>query len=117
MPTLTIEGTVQFPLAAEANLSSRPFTASLVYTERHVDDLVLAPATSDQDILAPISDAKACYIEMVSGDATLKVNGAATAIPLTSTSGFWIYFNPAGGLTGLLVSSTPGGTMRLYTFS
>ena len=116
MPTMKIEGTIQFPLASEATLSSRPYSAEIVYTERNIDDIVLVGAQVDEDLMGKIVDAKACYIEVLAGDGTLKVN-AGTALPIDVAGGFWIWFNPNGGLTALSVTTTANASFRVYMFS
>ena len=115
MPTLTIAGTISFPLGAEATPPTRAFNASLIYTQRSVDDVVVGIVT-DQNLMGHITDAKACYIEMASGDIDLKVN-ASTAIPLSIDGGFWVWFNPNGGLTSLTVSSAAAAAFRVYLFT
>lgn len=117
MPTLKIDGTISFPIADEANLSSRPFAAELVYTERNVDDVVIVGAQVDQDLMGRLTDAKACYIEVVTGDGDLKINGATPVLSISSDSGFWVWFNPNGGLTELTVTTGANATFRVYMFS
>jgi hypothetical protein len=117
MPTLTIAGTIAFPLAAEATPPSRPFTASLIYDEKSDDEVKLVGAQADVDLMGNISDAKACYVEAIVGDGTLKVNGATVTIPVGVAGGFWIWFNPGGGLTALTVTTTADATFRVYLFS
>lgn len=117
MPTLQIDGTISFPLAAEANPSSRPFSASVVYTERNVDDVVIVGAQVDQDLMGRITDAKACYIECVEGDGDLKVNGATPVINISVDGGYWVWLNPNGGLTALTVTTSGNSTFRVYMFA
>ena len=117
MPTLKIEGTISFPIAAEAELSSRPYSAELVYSERNIDDVVIAGAQVDQDLMGRITDAKACYIEVIQGDGALKVNGSTPTLPIDSSGGFWVWFNPNGGLTALTVTTTANAEFRVYMFS
>ena len=117
MPTLKIDGTIQFPLADEATLSSRPYSAELVYGERNVDDVVLVGAQADIDLMGRIVDAKACFIEAITGDGDLKVNGSTPVLPLSSISGFWIYFNPNGGLSALTVTTSANASFRVYMFT
>jgi len=117
MPTLKIDGTISFPLASEATLSSRSYSAELVYTERNVDDLIIVGAQADQDLMGRIADAKACYIEVVAGAGDLKINGATPVLPISSAGGFWVWFNPNGGLTALTVSTSANSTFRVYMFS
>ena len=117
MPTLKIEGTISFPLAAEAELSSRPYAAELVYSERNVDDIVIVGAQADQDLMGRIADAKACYLEVISGAGDLKVNGATPVLPVDSSGGFWVWFNPNGGLTALTVTTADNAEFRVYMFS
>lgn len=117
MPTLKIDGTISFPLADEAALSSRPFAAELVYTERNVDDVVITGAQVDEDLMGRVVDAKACYIEVVAGAGDLKINGAAVVLEITVDGGFWIWFNPNGGLTALTVTTAADASFRLYMFT
>jgi len=117
MPTLSISGTISFPLGTEASPPSRSFSSQLVYTERNVDDVVITGAQADVDLMGRITDAKACYLEVESGDGTLKVNGSATTVPVSSIGGFWIWFNPSGGLTALTVTTTANASFRVYMFS
>lgn len=67
--------------------------------------------------MGALTDAKACFIEIDQGEVTIKVNGVAQPLPLTATSGFWIYFNPDGGLTDLTVSSLANAKIRAYIFT
>jgi len=115
MPTLTIAGTISFPLGAEATPPTRAFNASLIYTQRSLDDVAVAIVT-DQNLMGHVTNAKACYIEMSSGDIDIKVNTSA-AIPLSVDGGFWVWFNPNGGLTALTVSSLAAATFRVYLFT
>lgn len=117
MPTLTIAGTLSFPLAAEASPPSRPFSAQLSYNERNVDDVLLTGAQSDIDLMGRIADAKACYIEVTLGSGDLKVNGATTTLPISTDGGFWVWFNPNGGLTALTVTTTANASFRVYMFT
>lgn len=117
MPTIQVDGTIKFPLAAEADLSSRPFSSSLVYTERSVVDHVFSGAVADIDIMGLITDAKASFVEMIAGQVDLKINGATPILPLTSGSGFWLWFNPNGGLTGLTATTAAAASLRLYLFT
>lgn len=117
MPTLKIDGTISFPLASEATLSSRSFSAELVYSERNVDDVVITGAQVDQDLMGRIADAKACYIEALVGDGDLKVNGATPVVPISVDGGFWVWFNPNGGLSALTVTTAADATFRLYMFT
>jgi hypothetical protein len=117
MPTLSIAGTISFPLGTEASPPSRAYSAQLVYTERNVDDVVLVGAQADVDLMGRIADAKACYIEVEAGAGDLKVNGAAVVLPISEDGGFWVWFNPNGGLTALTVTTAANATFRVYMFS
>lgn len=117
MPTYQIAGTISFPLADEATLPQRSFSAELVYTERSVDDVVITGAQSAVDLMGSIADAKAAYVEATAGDGVIKANGAATGLPISSTQGFFTYFSPAGGLTALTVDTTNNATFRVYLFA
>lgn len=117
MPTMKIEGTLSFPLADEATLPSRPYSAELVYTERNIDDISLVGAQVDVDLMGRIADAKACFIEVETGEGTLKINGATPTLAISAAGGFWIWFNPAGGLTELTVSTAADAKFRLYMFT
>ena len=117
MPTLKIAGTISFPLADEATLPSRPYSAELDYTQKNTSDVVIVGIVADQDLLGGISDVKAAYIEVVSGAGDLKINAAATVLSIDSSGGFWIYFNPNGGLSALTVTTTANATFRVYLFS
>jgi len=117
MPTLKIDGTISFPIADEADLSSRPFAAELVYTERNIDDVVIVGAMADQDLMGRLADAKACYIEVVTGDGDLKINGSTPVLAISSDGGFWVWFNPNGGLTELTVTTLANASFRVYMFS
>jgi hypothetical protein len=116
MPSLKIDGTLQFPLADEANLSSRQYSAELVYTERNIDDIVLSGAQADISLMGRIADAKACFIEVISGEGDLKINAATPVLPITAAGGFWVWFNPAGGLTDLSVTTAADASFRVYMF-
>ena len=117
MPTFKIDGTISFPLAGEATLPERSFSAELVYTERTVTDVVVTGAQVGVDLMGAITDAKAAYVEAIVGDGTIKSNAAATGLPISSSQGFWAYFSPAGGLTALEVDTTANATFRVYIFS
>lgn len=117
MATLTIDGTISFPLANEGNPPSRPFNAQLVYAEKNVDDIVISGAQADVDLMGQISDAKACYIEVDQGAGDLKINGSAVTLPITADGGFWVWFNPNGGLNALTVTTTANAKFRLYMFT
>ena len=117
MPTLTIAGTLSFPLAAEATPPSVPFSAVLAYTERNVDDIVLVGAQADVDLMGRITDAKACFIQAVVGEGDLKINGATEVLPVNAAGGYWVWFNPSGGLTALTVSTSANATFRMYMFT
>lgn len=117
MPNLTLSGTLAFPLGTEPTPPSRSFTASLVYTQRNVDDVTITGAQVDQDLMGRISNAKACYLEVEVGSGDLKINGAATTLPVSVDGGFWVWFNPNGGLTSLTVTTTATAKFRLYMFT
>ena len=117
MPTLKLSGTISFPIAAEATLSGRPFSAELIYSERNIDDITIIGAQADQDLMGRIADAKACYVEVVAGAGDLKVNGATVTLPLTVDGGFWTWFNPDGGLTALTVTTAADSKFRVYMFT
>lgn len=67
--------------------------------------------------MGAIADAKACYIEVEQGVALIKMNAGVPSIPISATSGFWIWFNPSGGLTALTVSTTANAKLRVYMFT
>lgn len=117
MPTLTIAGTISFPLGVEATPPSRPFSASLIYSQRNVDDVDIVGAQVDQSLMGRLTNAKACYIEVKAGVGALKINGVAQPIDISIDGGFWIWFNPNGGLTSLTVSTTADAGFRVYMFS
>jgi hypothetical protein len=117
MATLTIAGTISFPLGDEGTPPSRAFTAQLVYTERNIGDVVLVGAQADVDLMGLMTDAKACYIEVLEGEGDLKANGATEVLAVTTTAGFWIWFNPDGGLTALTVTTAADATFRVYMFA
>lgn len=117
MPTLTIAGTISFPLGSEATPPARPFSAALIYTQRNVADVVITGAQVDLDLMGHITNAKACYIEVGAGAGDLKVNGAATVLPLSVNGGFWIWFNPNGGLTALTVTTAANAKLRVDMFT
>lgn len=117
MPTLSISGTISFPLGTEASPPSRPFSAQLIYTERNVDDVVIVGAQAGVDLMGRIADAKACYIEVEAGEGALKINGAATTLDISADGGFWVWFNPNGGLTALTVDTTANAKFRVYMFT
>ena len=117
MSTLTIEGTISFPLGDEGTPPERAFSAQLNYTERNVDDVVLSGAQADIDLMGRITDAKACYIECTTGGGDLKVNGATQVLAISVDGGFWIWFNPAGGLTALTVTTSASAAFRVYMFA
>lgn len=117
MPTLTIAGTISFPMGAEATPPSRPFSASLIYTQKNTDDVVIVGAQVDQNLMGRIVNAKACYLEVELGGGDLKINGAAVVLPVSVDGGFWIWFNPNGGLTALTVTTTADAKFRVYMFT
>lgn len=117
MPTIKIAGTISFPIADEAELSSRPYSSELIYTERNIDDVVIVGAQADVSLMGQIADAKACYIEVVAGSGDLKINGATQVLGIHVDGGFWVWFNPNGGLTALTVTTTANATFRSYMFS
>jgi hypothetical protein len=117
MPTLTIAGTISFPMGAEATPPSRPFSASLIYTQKNTDDVVIVGAQVDQNLMGRITDAKACFIEVTQGEGALKINGATPTLDISVDGGFWVYFNPNGGLTALTVTTTADAKFRVYLFT
>jgi len=117
MPTLKIDGTLSFPIGSESNLSSRTFSAQLFYDERSLDDVSIPGAVVDQDLMSLIADAKACYIEVVSGEGELKINGSAPTLPISVDGGFWVWFNPNGGLTALSITTAAAAKLRVYMFT
>lgn len=117
MPTLTIAGTLSFPMGAEATPPSRSFSASLIYTQKSTDDVVIVGAQTDENLMGRITSAKACYIEVVAGAGDLKINGATEILPVDVDGGFWVWFNPNGGLTSLTVTTAADATFRVYMFS
>jgi len=117
MPTVKIEGTLSFPLADEATLPSRPLSAELNYTERNIDDITIVGAQADVDLMGRVTDAKACFLEVLEGEGAIKINGATTSLPLSAVSGFWTWFNSGGGLTELTVTTTADAKFRLYMFT
>lgn len=117
MATLKIDGTISFPLGDEANAPSRPYSAELIYAEKNVDDIALVGAQVDVDLMGRITDAKACYIEVEAGGGDLKVNGATQVVAISADGGFWIWFNPNGGLTQLTISTAATSKFRMYMFT
>lgn len=116
MATLTYQGTLSFPLGDEASPPSTPFSFSLVYTQRNVDDLVFGGAVTDEDIMGKVVDAKAVYMECLTGGGSFKMNTGG-AVPLKPGSGSMCWFNPDGGLTVLTLTTTAASSFRLYMFS
>lgn len=117
MPTLTIAGTISFPLAAESSPPSRTFSYTLVYTQKTTKDLVITGAQVDVDLLDGIADAKAAYIECLTGSGTLEVNGATAGNDIAAGSGFYAWANPNGGLTSFTVTTSADASFRLYIFA
>lgn len=117
MATLTISGTLAFPLANEASPPSRAFSATLVYTEKSTKDLVLTGAQVDVDLLDGIADAKAVYVECLTGDGTIEANAATAGVDIAAGSGWYQWFNSAGGLTALTVTTSADASFRVYVFS
>lgn len=116
MPTLTISGTISFPLAGEATPPERPFSAQLIYHQRTVEDILLTGEEENAtNLMGQILDAKAVYVEVIAGDAQLTVN--AGTLDVSADGGFWVWFNPNGGLTELTASSQDGATLRVYVFA
>jgi hypothetical protein len=117
MATLKIDGTISFPLGDEAEPPSRSYSAELVYSEKNVDDISLVGAQVDVDLMGRIAEAKACYIEVEAGGGELTVNAADQSMPISADGGFWIWFNPNGGLTALTVTTTATSKFRMYMFT
>lgn len=117
MATLTVSGTLSFPLAAEATPPSRTFSFSLIYTQKNQDELDYAAPVADDDIMGKIADAKFFMIECTLGDGTLKINGASETIPLKVNSGWYMFANADGGLTACLLSCSVASKFRLYAFA
>jgi len=117
MPTLTIAGTISFPMGSEATPPSRPFSASLIYTQKNTDDVVITGAQATQSLMGRITNAKACFIEVLAGVGDLFVNGAIVALPVSVDGGFWVWFNPGGGLTALTVTTSANASFRVYLFT
>jgi hypothetical protein len=118
MATVTIAGTISFPLAGEANPPARAFQATLAnYEEKSDADVVIAGAQEDQSLMGRIANAKFCYIECIEGGGALKVNGSTPTIPLSAAGGHWSWFNPTGGLTALTITTTGDTTLRVYMFA
>lgn len=117
MATFTDTGTLAFPLADESDPPSRSYSFTLNYTEKSVKDLVLVGAQADQDLLNGISDAKAVWIECLTGAGTIEVNGAAAGVALKAGSGFFSWYNPDGGLTTCTVTTTADASFRVYVFA
>jgi hypothetical protein len=117
MPTLSIDGTVTFPLAGEATGTPRSFSAELIYTQRAIQDVELVGVQSNIDLMGLIAEAKACYIEVIAGDGQLKINGASQTLDISMDGGFWVWLNPNGGLTALTVSTSADATFRVYLFA
>src|SRR3990172_6236753 len=117
MPTLTISGTIAFPLGAEATPPSRTFSSQLIYTQRSIEDFVLPDDATDVSLLGTIADAKACYLEAVLGGGDLTVNAADNPLPISADGGFWVWFNPNGGLTALTITVTVVTRLRAYVFA
>lgn len=78
---------------------------------------MVSGATADLDVMGNMADAKAAFIEQVSGDGDWKINGATPVLPVESPGGFWIWFNPAGGLTALTLTTAAAAEFRVYLFS
>lgn len=117
MPTLTIAGTIAFSLGEEATPPSRPYSASLIYTEKVDNEVVITGAQADVDLMGLITDAKAAFIEMEAGEGDLKINAAVPVLALHVDGGFWVWFNPNGGLTALSITTTADAKLRAYLFS
>lgn len=117
MPTLTIQGTISFPLGAEATPPSRTFKYELVYTEKADHDFLFTGAEVGVDLMGHIADAKAVYVEVLSGEIVLNINGATEDLAMSADGGQWIYGNPNGGLTALTATSTDDARLRAYIFA
>lgn len=117
MPTLTIQGTISFPLGSEASPPARPFSYTIVYTAKAVNDFVLAGPEVGVDLMPHIADAKAAYVEMLAGEVEISINGSEEPLPLSVDGGQWIYGNPQGGLTSLTATSDANARVRAYIFA
>ena len=117
MPTLTVTETISFALAAEGTPPSTGRTFTLVYTEKVTRDLVVTGAQVDVDLLNGIADAKAVFVECLTGAGTIEVNGATAGVDLKAAVGWFEWLNSDGGLTALTVTTTADASFRLYIFS
>ncbi len=82
-----------------------------------MSDVKLTGPQTDIDLMGHIADAKACYIEVISGSGDLKINGATETLEITATGGFWVWFSPGGGLTTLTVTTSANAVFRRYMFT
>lgn len=117
MPTLTVTESLAFSLADEGTPPSTSRTFVLVYTEKVTKDLVIAGAQADVDLLNGIADAKAVFIECLTGTGTIEVNAAVLGVDLKAAVGWFEWLNSDGGLTTLTVTTTADASFRLYIFS
>jgi hypothetical protein len=117
MATLTDSGTLAFPLADEATPPSRTYSFELVYTQKSVKDLVLTGAASDEDLMDGIADAKAIFIECLTGEGTIEVNTATAGVAIAASGGWFSWYNAAGGLTACTVTTSDDASFRVYLFA
>jgi len=54
---------------------------------------------------------------VTSGGGVLKINEAEKGLPIDATGGYWVWFNPEGGLTELTVTTTASAEFRRYLFA
>ena len=116
MATVTIAGTLSFPLGDEATARSRTFGAALEYNQKNVFDVLVADG-SRIDLLGEMSDVMACFVECTLGEGDLEINGASELHPLTVDDGFWVWFNPDGGLDSLEIHGSMDSAFRVYLFA
>ncbi|RKX67324.1 MAG: hypothetical protein DRP42_00570 [Tenericutes bacterium] len=117
MATLTDSGTLAFPLANESTPPSRTYSFELVYTEKFVTDLVLTGAQVDEDVMGGIADAKAIFVECLTGDGTIEVNAATAGVAIAAAGGWFSWYNAAGGLTACTITTDDDASFRIYLFA
>lgn len=73
-------------------------------------------AQTDLDVMGNVADAKACFIERIAGDGEFTINAGDQPVTLGASS-LWLWFNPAGGLTSLTLTTPGDAIFQVYLFS
>lgn len=111
MATATVQASIVKPvtvLSTDQNTTTLALNSAIAYTEETRFTLSLGTVTDSAVNFGTVTSAKLVMLRPTN-DITIKINGSATAMPISGSAaatGWFLLSNPTGGVTAITVTTT-----------